>query len=64
MIYYLLNADAESASPAVPVSEWLFPLAWVSVVQAVGLAYSWRRAGSEGGNGFGRAVLTVTTLAA
>jgi dienelactone hydrolase len=63
-IGYLLNADANSAAPAIPLGEWLFPLAWASVVLAGSLAYFWRRARSQSGNRFGRAVFTLMTLAA
>jgi hypothetical protein len=64
MIYYRLNADADSAVPVIPLSEWVFPLAWVSVVLAVGLAYFWRKASSPSGNRSGRVVFTLMTLAA
>jgi alpha-beta hydrolase superfamily lysophospholipase len=63
-IGYLLNADADSATPAIPLSQWLFPLAWVSVALAVGLAYFWRKVRSQSGNRAGRVVFTLMTLAA
>lgn len=63
-INYLLNADAESFSPVVPLSEWLYPLAWVSVVLTIGLTYFWRKTQSESDKRFGRVVFTFTTLAA
>lgn len=64
VIYYLLNADAEAASPVIPLSGWLFPLAWASVILAAGLAYLWRKTHGKSGSGFGRAVFTFAMLAA
>jgi dienelactone hydrolase len=63
-IDYLLNADADSAAPAIPLGGWLFPLAWANVVWAVALAYFWGKARSQSGNQAGRAVFTLMTLAA
>lgn len=42
VLNFLLNADAEGFLPPVPLSAWLFPLAWGSVVLAVGLTYFWQ----------------------
>lgn len=62
-INYLLNADAESFSPVIPLSQWLFPLAWVSVVLALGLVYFWRKDRSQRGKRFGQGLFTFITLA-
>lgn len=47
VLNYLLNADAESLAPEVPLSGGLFPLAWGSLLLTAALTYFWQR-GREG----------------
>jgi dienelactone hydrolase len=64
LINYLLNADAELAMPTIPLSGWLLPLSWLSVLLAGALAFLWRVTRGDRSNRFGRLVFSNATLLA
>jgi hypothetical protein len=63
-IYYLLYANAESSSPEIPLSGWIFPIAWASVGLAVGMVYLWLKQIRERGTGYSRRMFAAATVAA
>lgn len=63
-INFLLNADADAASPPVPLGNWLMPLGWLSVITLGLLAYAWQRTQSTRRQGAGRALVIVILVVA
>lgn len=68
-INYLLNADADAASPHVPLRDWLFPLGWLSILLLGLLVYAWQKtrvAGQHvnGQRGVGRSLVVFIAVVA